>query len=127
MKVILSRKGFDSAYGGYPSPILPSGETVSLPIPLEDSIRYNDLMIGGSTYCNLMAGLKPKIKSKRKWLDLDKETRCHLDPDIHKNFIDREPGWKPCFGQIDSARSHLENQRIRDDDLFLFFGWFRNP
>ena len=26
MKVILSRKGFDSEYGGGPSPILPDGE-----------------------------------------------------------------------------------------------------
>lgn len=32
MKVILSRKGFDSTYGGYPSLILPDGELISLPI-----------------------------------------------------------------------------------------------
>jgi hypothetical protein len=30
MKVILSRKGFDSGYGGYPSPILPDGWMISL-------------------------------------------------------------------------------------------------
>ena len=45
MKVILSRKGFDSSYGGYPSPILPDGRMVSLPIPLDDDIRYFDLNI----------------------------------------------------------------------------------
>ena len=39
MKIILSRKGFDSSYGGYPSPILPDGSLVSLPIP---SMRYLD-------------------------------------------------------------------------------------
>ena len=33
MKVILSRKGFDSSYGGYPSIILPSGKMISFPIP----------------------------------------------------------------------------------------------
>jgi hypothetical protein len=33
MKLILSRKGFDSTYGGYPSPILPNGALLSLPIP----------------------------------------------------------------------------------------------
>ena len=33
MKVILSRKGFDSQYGGMPSPILPDGTLLSLPIP----------------------------------------------------------------------------------------------
>ena len=33
MKVVLSRKGFDSASGGCPSPILPDGTLLSLPIP----------------------------------------------------------------------------------------------
>ena len=43
MKVILSRKGFDSCYGGHPSPILPDGRMISLPIPSsEDLICYKD-------------------------------------------------------------------------------------
>jgi hypothetical protein len=125
MKVILSRKGFDSAFGGYPSPILSSGKMVSLPIPLEDSIRYSDLRMEGSTYYDLMAELRPTIKRTGKRLHLNKETRCHLDPDIHKESIERESGWKPCFGQIDSAQNHLENQYVSSGDLFLFFGWFR--
>ena len=125
MKVILSRKGFDSAFGGYPSPILPGGEMVSLPIPLDDTIRYSDLKMSGSTYYDLMAGLRSKIKCNGKRLILNEETKCHLDPDIHKDSIDRESGWKPCFGQIDSAQSHLENQHVSKSDLFLFFGWFR--
>lgn len=33
MKIILSRKGFDSSAGGVASPILPGGEMISLPIP----------------------------------------------------------------------------------------------
>ena len=33
MKVIISRKGFDSGYGGMPSPILPDGTMISMPIP----------------------------------------------------------------------------------------------
>ncbi|KKL54562.1 hypothetical protein LCGC14_2264180 [marine sediment metagenome] len=33
MKLILSRKGFNSTYGGYPSPILPDNTLLSLPIP----------------------------------------------------------------------------------------------
>jgi hypothetical protein len=125
MEIILSRKGFDSAFGGYPSPILQGGEMVSLPIPLEDSIRYSDLKTGGSTYYDLMKDLKPRIKSKRRWLDLNMETRCHLDPDIHKDSINRESGWRPCFGQLNAPQRHLENQRVCKDDLFLFFGWFR--
>ena len=30
MKIILSRKGFDSGYGGMPSPILPNGIMLSI-------------------------------------------------------------------------------------------------
>ena len=33
MKVIFSRKGFDSSYGGFPSIILPDGQMISFPIP----------------------------------------------------------------------------------------------
>lgn len=33
MKVVLSRKGMDSAAGGIPSPILPDGTLLSFPIP----------------------------------------------------------------------------------------------
>ena len=54
-----------------------------------------------------------------------RDTRCHFDPDINKDSIDREPGWRPCFGQDGAAQSHLENQGVCEDDLFLFFGWFR--
>jgi hypothetical protein len=125
MKVILSRKGFDSAYGGYTSPILPSGEMGSLPIPLEDNIKYSDLKIGSSTYYNLMRDLRPTIKRKGEWIPLDHETKCHLDPDIRRCSIRREHDWKPCFGQIGAAQRHLENKLVGKDDLFLFFGWFR--
>ncbi|MCJ7507742.1 MAG: hypothetical protein MUO85_03290, partial [candidate division Zixibacteria bacterium] len=125
MKVILSRKGFDSAFGGYPSPILPSGEMISLPIPSYEDISYSDVKTGESTYYNLMKDLEPKIKSDDEWLDLNENIGCHLDPDIHKNSIDRVPGWRPCFGQDGAAQSHLENQGVSENDLFLFFGWFR--
>lgn len=37
MKVVLSRKGMDSRAGGIPSPILPDGMLLSLPIPNEKS------------------------------------------------------------------------------------------
>lgn len=35
MRIILSRKGFDSEYGGCASPILPDGKMISMPIPSE--------------------------------------------------------------------------------------------
>ncbi|WP_418483231.1 hypothetical protein [Dysosmobacter sp.] len=36
MKIILSRKGFDSANGGIVSPIFEDGTMVSFPIPSDD-------------------------------------------------------------------------------------------
>ena len=47
MKIILSRKGFDSSSGGYCNPILPDGKTLlSLPIPgvSDYSVKYKDLV-----------------------------------------------------------------------------------
>ena len=44
MKIVLSRKGFDSAAGGVASPILPDGKMLSLPIPDRSSpITYADI------------------------------------------------------------------------------------
>ena len=59
MKVILSRKGFDSEFGGYPSPILPNGQMISLPIPDQnEELRYSDVMAGDSTCYDLMRKLE---------------------------------------------------------------------
>ena len=59
MKVILSRKGFDSQYGGMPSPILPDGTMLSLPIPSkDDNIKYSDLNWNGKSYYDLIHELK---------------------------------------------------------------------
>ena len=56
MKVILSRKGFDSENGAYPSPILPNGQMISLPIPDQnmDDIKYSDVKTGELTCYDLM-------------------------------------------------------------------------
>ncbi len=118
MQVILSRKGFDGTYGGCPSPILPDGTMVSMPIPGEgDMYKYKDLLFpGGKTYFDVWNDLKPKG---------NKVTTCHLDPDIRKGIRKECVGWKPAFGQCDAAQGHLLNQGIKEGDLFLFFGWFR--
>jgi hypothetical protein len=126
MKVILSRKGFDSTYGGFPSPILPNNIPLSLPIPsIIDSVRYEDLHVGTLTLFYLMKQLKNKIKINGKWKELNVNMTCHLDPDIYEFFMKRPKNWKPLFGQIGAAQSHLENQGIKEGDIFLFFGWFR--
>ena len=44
MKVVLSRKGFDSSFGGYPNLIIPNNEMVMLPIPsIDDTYKYLDI------------------------------------------------------------------------------------
>ena len=47
MKIILSRKGFDSQNGKTPSPIMPNGDLISMPIPSGDKDRYQGLVYQG--------------------------------------------------------------------------------
>jgi len=126
MKVILSRKGFDLQYGGYPSPVLPDGRMISLPIPSDDKIEYSNLRVDENlTYFDLMKQLNPRIKYNNTWHILTENTQCHLDPDINDSAIKRHTSWKPLFGQISAAQTHLENEGVREGNLFLFFGTFR--
>lgn len=119
MKIILSRKGFDSENGCYPSPILPDKRIVSLPIPSsEDNAKYSNLLLNkNKTYLDLMKDLKIE--------GFDKNTHCHLDPDIYRKIKQRNNKWIGTFGQINIANSHLNNQNVKVGDLFLFFGWFK--
>ncbi|MBC8385465.1 MAG: hypothetical protein H8E57_08115 [Candidatus Cloacimonetes bacterium] len=128
MKIILSRKGFDSSAGGYPSPILPDGTLLSLPIPAEkDSIKYSGLNINNDNFYDLMSQLNLKILTLGNTkIPLNKHTKCHFDPDIRYESLERSKEWKGLFGQSGSAQTHLENQHVKVGDLFLFFGWFRN-
>ena len=43
MKVIFSRKGFDSGFGGMPSPVLPDGTMLSMPIPSKGDLVHYDM------------------------------------------------------------------------------------
>lgn len=120
MKIILSRKGFDSGYGRQPSPILPDGTLLSLPIPLENDLKtFSDLNYAGKSYYDIIKELKPATK-------YIESQSCHLDPDIRENAVlNRNQQWKPIFGQSDAAQSHLRNQEVKIGDVFLFFGWFK--
>ncbi len=118
MKIIISRKGFDSKFGGTASPILPDGTMLSFPIPDEQGISYNSIKYDGKTYMDLWQELKPKQEKFCK--------KCHLDPDLRPDIRKKIPvSWVPIFGQAGEAESHLENQGVEEGDLFMFFGWFR--
>jgi hypothetical protein len=116
MKVILSRKGFDSSNGGIPSPIMPDGTMLSMPIPLPDeNVRYIDIHWNGMSYAEILSQLRPGMPYDK----------CHLDPDIRDNRIARVDGWAPAFGQVGAAQGKLRNAGVAVGDLILFFGWYR--
>ena len=79
MKIILSRKGFDSSAGKKPSPILPDGTTLSLPIPApqkypDSPTRYRNIRWRGGS----LAPMVECLTGKR----VRGEDPCHLDPDL---------------------------------------------
>lgn len=119
VKLILSRKGFDSSAGGYPSPILPDGRMLSLPIPSSlDNTAYSSLHLPeGISYADIIDQLDAGAKTCGKG--------AHLDPDLVARTRPRAPNWLPTLGQIGSAAGHLRKQHVSEGDLFLFYGWFR--
>jgi len=119
MKVILSRKGFDSASGGTPSPILPDGRIVSLPIPDKSSpVRYQDIDCQG-----LNLGILVNDLTRGR---LRPDFFAHLDPDINSESLPRLAGWRTIFGQTGAAQGHLRNMGVAPGDIFLFYGLFQN-
>lgn len=119
MKLILSRKGFDSGSGGVPSPIMPDGRMVSLPIPAKGAPKSYEKIewAPGRTMGELIRDLAPRVRP---------EHFAHLDPDLDRNALLREPGWRPLFGQMGASQSHLAKAGVGPGDLFLFFGLFRD-
>jgi hypothetical protein len=118
MKIVFSRKGFDSGSGGGASPILPDGRMISLPIPdYRGDTRYRDIQHDVDIW-KLVGDL-----SQGRYLGGNK---AHLDPDLHEAALPRMEGWRGAFGQTSAAASHLLNQNVGVNDIFLFFGWFRD-
>ena len=118
MKLILSRKGFDSQSGGCPSPIFPNGTLYSLPIPYDPSeIIYGDLSHSNTNIGEVVEDLTGK--------HVKRDHYAHLDPDINCVAYPRQEGWRPLFGQSGAAQGHLCNQGVQAGDLFLFFGLFQ--
>ena len=118
MRLILSRKGFDSSSGGCPSPIFPDGSMIALPIPDKGSpVRYRDLTWRGRNIGEVVAKL---TRGKQR-----SDYRAHLDPDLRENICSRKPGWRPTLGQHGTAQGHLRKQGVGVGDLFLFWGSFQ--
>lgn len=120
-RIILSRKGFDSSSGGGPSPILPDGRMISLPIPYAPGSRvaYADIAMGSGP--ETMGGLVEDLSNGRT----QRDALAHLDPDLDSHAIARASGWLPAFGQCEASQTHLVNRGVGAGDVFLFHGWFR--
>jgi hypothetical protein len=106
MKIVLSRKGFDSTSGGGPSPIV-DGVPVSLPIPASAGRP-------GTSYAALGLGDHVAAASRGR---VGADALAHHDPMFTTDG-------RCLFGQCQAAQSHLENQGVGPGDLFLFFGLF---
>lgn len=104
MKVIFSRKGFDSSAGGVPSPI-GKGLVQCLPIPASNRSQ--------TTYGDLGLGEVVNQVTKGR---LTSNSLCHHDPMFENG--------RCAFGQCGAAQGHLANQGVDVGDVFLFFGLF---
>ncbi len=117
-KLVLSRKGFDSGYGGMPSPILPDGRLLPLPIPSpHDAFTLGDVNARGVELAPLLADLNRGRHGMG--------TTVHLDPDLDRKPALRPEAWRPALGQTGGSQTHLQRQGVAPGDVFLFFGWFR--
>jgi hypothetical protein len=108
VRIIFSRKGFDSASGGAPSPII-DGIPISLPIPGR---------AGQSETTYGCLGLGELVRSATRGR-MNADDLCHNDPMFENGR------W--AFGQTDKAQAHLAKQGVTIGDVFLFFGLFREP
>ena len=106
MRIVFSRKGFDTSAGGGPSPIV-AGRAISLPIPDTKGLSR-------TTYGALGLGEHAGLSSRGK---LGPDDLCHHDP----MFL---PDGTCLFGQHSAAQTHLERHGVGVGDVFLFFGLF---
>ncbi len=118
MKLVFSRKGFDSSSGGCPNPVFPDGSVLALPIPdVSSVVSYRDLTWRDINMGTLVHQLtNGRIRGPHK---------AHLDPDLDASVYPRDSAWRPVFGQHGSAQGHLEKEGVGKGDVFVFFGLFR--
>lgn len=116
MKIIFSRKGWDSAAGGAPSPIL-EGTPISMPIPdrRDSPHRYGDITVSLPSGEINLGDIAPTLTRR----PIRATTPAHQDPMFHSDGT-------VSFGQTGTAQAHLENQGVGPGDVFLFFGLFQD-
>src|SRR5258708_39632323 len=93
---------------------------ISLPIPSrkQNNWTYNQISKAGMNLGQLVQALPGSNVSAGH--------NAHLDPDLEDMSSKRINGWKPAFGQAGAAQRHLQNNGVKKNDLFLFFGSFQH-
>jgi hypothetical protein len=109
VQLVLSRKGFDAGWGGRPSPILPDGRLLSIPIPeprpAGSGVAYAHLRVPGenASYARLLrrlgiravrypaAAYRGERGGSVVRVPLER-ARAHLDPDLEAATTERAPG-----------------------------------
>ena len=104
MKVVFSRKGFDTSAGGAPSPII-CGRPISIPIPAHNRSE--------TSYGDLGLGSRVEQLTRGK---LSASSLCHCDPMFENG--------RCAFGQTGASQTHLLNNGVGIGDVFLFYGLF---
>ena len=80
-------------------------------------IEYRDLNHGNINIGQVVQGLTGGRYKARDF--------AGVDPDVRPDAVPRHDGWHPLFGQTDTSQTHLVNQGVGEEDVFLFFGLFR--
>ena len=127
MKVILSKKGLDSSNSTKPI-LIANNELLFLPIPSNNKAdkKYSEVFINNEKSlldCCREKDINYVIIGGKK-VPVDGETNCHLDPQLLDYF--GYAGFKGSFGQDLSAQGHLKNKEVKEGDLFLFYGWYKD-
>lgn len=136
MKLILSRKGFDSSAGHGYSPYDPkTGKYIVLPIPEDQKKAYGYTFEDLKLKKNYLEGMEarnlkdlihdPKMGYSSKSLKVVEDSYAHYDPII------KRPPWLTsgpdfgAFGQSEAAAGHLRNHDVGEGSVFLFFSRFK--
>lgn len=131
MKIVFSKKGLDSSNSS--KPIILGEEIIMpfIPIPCneEAEVKYSKIILNNTNMQDLCKELSSDTlylteNKLTKKIKLDKNTHCHLDPQLINYFNTNK--FLGSLGQVDAAEKHLENQGIGIGDLFLFYGWYKH-
>ncbi len=124
MRLILSSKGMDSSYGGFPSAILPDGSLCSFPIPEPGP----DAAIKGTPALRIRTGdtTVGALLSQLTRGRISPDTLAHLDPDLDPRGVGRQPGWlSRLWTERPPPKAIWYRPGSGRATCSLFFGWFR--